>query len=216
MYLTVFRLAIVAAGITSIILGYKLFVRGVFHGTGANAQVGQNVAAEIAGAKFTLRNAAPGTCFALFGSIVIAVMFLTGGPEGTFEVPETGGAITTLRGDEAAQIQSHVRLALALLKRGESSQANLTAHKGLQLLAPHLNDVAWVLMKTNPEEPLAGLLAESAVAINPLDANFLHTLSEVQFHRGDQKSAIKTLTRAQAIDPAFAEQLARRRSEIVD
>lgn len=215
-YLTVFRLAIVAAGITSIVLGYKLFVRGVFPGTGINTPEGQNVTAEIAGAKFTLRNAAPGTCFALFGAIVIAVMFLTGGPEGTFEVPDTGGARTTLRGDEASRIQSHAQLALEHLKRGESNQANLSAFKGLQLLAPQLNDYAWVLLKTDPEAPLAGLLAESAVDINPHDPNFLHTLSEVQYYRGQKKKAIKTLTKAQAIHPAFTDQLARWRAKMVD
>ncbi|CAB1061717.1 hypothetical protein D1BOALGB6SA_6492 [Olavius sp. associated proteobacterium Delta 1] len=213
-YLTVFRLAIVTAGITSIFLGYKLFVRGVFTGTGGNTEEGQNVSAEIAGAKFTLRNAAPGTCFALFGAIVIAVMFMTGGPEGTFEVPETGGAKTTLRGDEATRIQSHVELALQQLKRGASNQANLSAYKGLQLLAPQLNDYAWVLLKTSPEAPLAGLLAESAVDINPHDPNFLHTLSEVQFYNGEKKEAIKTLTKAQAIHPAFTDQLARWRSQV--
>jgi len=213
-YLTIFRLSIVAAGITSIILGYKLFTRGVFPESGAGAAAGQTMAAEITGAKFTLRNAAPGTCFATFGAMVIAVMFLTGSPQGTFEIQETGGAITTLRGDEATRTQSHVRLALAQLERGEASQANLTAIKGLQLLAPQLNDYAWVLLKTSPEAPLAGLLADSAVDINPHDPNFLHTLSEIQFYRGQKKEAIQTLTKAHAIHPAFSEQLARWRAQV--
>lgn len=77
LYLTFFRLAIIAAGITSIVLGYRLFARGVFPKTYVNPPLqGENVTAEFAGAKFTLRNAAPGTCFALFGMIIIVVMFL--------------------------------------------------------------------------------------------------------------------------------------------
>jgi hypothetical protein len=213
-YLTVFRLAIVAAGITSIFLGYKLFVRGVFPGDGTSTKDGQSVAAEFAGAKFTLRNAAPGTCFALFGAIVIMVMFLTGGPQGTFEVPEAGGAKTILRGDDNTRIHALVQRALEQLKRGESNQANLSAYEGLQLLAPQLNDYAWVLLKTDPEALLAGLLAESAVDINPHDPNFLHTLSEVQFLKGKKRQAIKTLTKAQAIHPAFTDQLAKWRSQV--
>jgi hypothetical protein len=215
-YLTIFRLAIIAAGITSIVLGYKLFVRGVFPEQNITAADGQHVEAKIAGAEFTLRNAAPGTCFAFFGALTIGIMFLTGGPEMTLESSGKGGNKTILRGDEVIQTQSHVRLALEQLKRGETSQSNQSAYKGLQLLAPQLNDYAWVLLKTNPEASLAGLLAESAVDIDPNDPNFLHTLAEVQFYRGDKKEAIKTLTRAQEIHPAFTEQLEKWRSELVD
>ncbi|RMD51773.1 MAG: hypothetical protein D6828_06730, partial [Nitrospirae bacterium] len=64
LYVTVFRLAIIAAGVISIILGYRLFCRGVWPDRGSAQPT--EVEAEIAGSHFTLKNAAPGTCFALF------------------------------------------------------------------------------------------------------------------------------------------------------
>ena len=76
-YLALFRLAIIAAGIVSIVLGYRLFCRGVWPGNGS----GTAVDAEIAGQRFSLKNAAPGTCFALFGVLTISVMFVSGPPE---------------------------------------------------------------------------------------------------------------------------------------
>ena len=213
-YLTIFRLAIIVAGITSIVLGYKLFVRGVFRPASHSAADGQNVEPEIGGAKFTLRNAAPGTCFSLFGAIIIAVMFLTGGPEGTFEALQNGDTKTILRGENVTPIHTNVQLALEQLKRGEHARANQSAYKGLQLLAPQLNDYAWVLLKTSPEAPLAGMLARAAVKINPHDPNFLHPLAEIQYSKGKKEAAIKTLTRAQAIHPAFNAQIEKWRSEL--
>lgn len=90
-YLVLFRLSIIAAGIISVILGYRLFIKGVFpRGDIPQSAGGHSVDAEVAGAKFKLLNAAPGTCFALFGAIILVAMFVTGGPEGTFELPATG------------------------------------------------------------------------------------------------------------------------------
>ncbi|MCI5137145.1 MAG: hypothetical protein D3922_01725 [Candidatus Electrothrix sp. AR1] len=74
-YALTFRLAIIAAGIVSVVLGYKLFVIGVMGGekTRINAQAGP--------IKLTLANAGPGSVFALFGAFIIAVMLSQGNPE---------------------------------------------------------------------------------------------------------------------------------------
>ncbi|MCI5131714.1 MAG: hypothetical protein D3904_09350, partial [Candidatus Electrothrix sp. EH2] len=74
-YATIFRLAIIAAGIVSIVLGYKLFVLGVIGGekTRINAQAGQ--------IRLTLANAGPGLGFALLGVFAILVMLIQGNPE---------------------------------------------------------------------------------------------------------------------------------------
>ena len=82
-YLILFRLAIIAAAIICIVLGYRLFVRGVWPQGGTG--VGTSVDASIAGSHFTLKNAAPGTCFALFGVLIIAVMFAAGSPQMTLD-----------------------------------------------------------------------------------------------------------------------------------
>jgi tetratricopeptide (TPR) repeat protein len=78
MYVTFFRLAIVTAGIVSIVLGYRLFCKGVWPNSGGE---GSTVNASFAGQSFTVKNAAPGTCFALFGVIIISTMLATSPPE---------------------------------------------------------------------------------------------------------------------------------------
>ncbi|MCW5212229.1 tetratricopeptide repeat protein [Desulfobulbus sp. TB] len=74
-YAAIFRLAIIAAGIVSIVLGYKLFMSGVMgkEKTNVNAQAGQ--------IKLMLTNAGPGSVFALFGAFIIVVMLSQGNPE---------------------------------------------------------------------------------------------------------------------------------------
>jgi hypothetical protein len=79
MYITLFRLAIVTAGIVSIVLGYRLFCQGVWPDNGGSQ--GSTVDASFAGQSLSVKNAAPGTCFALFGVIIISVMLATSPPE---------------------------------------------------------------------------------------------------------------------------------------
>src|ERR1700743_2527854 len=83
LYLFMSRLAILAAGIISVFLGYKLFREGI--GASAGKSAGSNIESSIAGAKFSVKNAAPGTAFALFGAILIVVMLIQSSPSVTLE-----------------------------------------------------------------------------------------------------------------------------------
>lgn len=91
LYLVFFRLAIIAAGVISIILGYRLFIAGVWPKIGSGE--GESVEAKFAGSSITLKNAAPGTCFALFGLLIISFMFVRGGPELTLKAVGEAGQI---------------------------------------------------------------------------------------------------------------------------
>lgn len=75
-YSLIFRLATLFVGVFCIHVGYKLFAKGVFGPSSTN-----ELNAEIAGSKFTLKNAAPGTFFGLFGVIIITTMLVQGMPE---------------------------------------------------------------------------------------------------------------------------------------
>jgi tetratricopeptide (TPR) repeat protein len=97
LYVTLIRLAIITAGAISIVLGYRLFCKGVWPESGSGQ--GSTVDAAFAGQRFTVKNAAPGTCFALFGVIIISVMFATSPPE----FSQTGSGETTLRGAPKAE-----------------------------------------------------------------------------------------------------------------
>ncbi|WP_404364496.1 tetratricopeptide repeat protein [Marinobacter sp.] len=74
-YATLFRLAVIAAGALIIVLGYRLFLQGLASGDQTDASL------EGGGFKLALKNAAPGTSFALFGAVLISVMVIQGSPE---------------------------------------------------------------------------------------------------------------------------------------
>ncbi|MEQ9217892.1 MAG: hypothetical protein RLO17_07620 [Cyclobacteriaceae bacterium] len=81
-YLILYRIAIILVGLASIYFGYRLFLNGVF---GVQKVKGSDFEANIGSNKFYLKNAAPGTLFALFGVILISNMMLSGSPELTRE-----------------------------------------------------------------------------------------------------------------------------------
>jgi tetratricopeptide (TPR) repeat protein len=92
-YATLFRLAVIAAGVLIIVLGYRLFLQGLTSRDETDASI------EGGGFKLTLKNAAPGTSFALFGAVLISVMVIRGSPELdiTTAAPGTGAAPATLQ-----------------------------------------------------------------------------------------------------------------------
>ena len=105
-YATLFRLAVIAAGVLIVVLGYRLFLQGLAASNESDA------ALEGGGFKLTLKNAAPGTSFALFGAVLISVMVIQGSPEldisnaapgaigASVELGQGAGSLR-LRGDDA-------------------------------------------------------------------------------------------------------------------
>ena len=77
-YAIAFRLAVMAVGGVTIVLGYKLFVRGVYgNSTDIEGRLGEY--------GLTIKNAAPGTAFCAFGVILVATMVIAGSPSYTRE-----------------------------------------------------------------------------------------------------------------------------------
>lgn len=207
-YLSLFRIAIIASGIFSIYLGYRLFAMGVFpQSSSTNPSPQGDVSAEFAGAKFSLRNAAPGTSFALFGAVIISAMVITGAPEVTIESLENGVQKATFRNNAVEDMPSFAQQALAQLERGEKTQAQDTVRKALKNVAAPLNDFAWVLLQSDDMAVKAEHLAEIAVSVEPQNPDFLDTLAQIQYKNGDKAKAIQTLETAQAINPVFTEKL---------
>lgn len=105
-YATLFRLAVIAAGALIVVLGYRLFLQGLASGDETDASI------EGGGFKLTLKKAAPGTCFALFGAVLISVMVIQGSPELD---------ITTAAADNVAVPSELPQGAGSLRLRGEGS-----------------------------------------------------------------------------------------------
>lgn len=108
-YATLIRLAVIAAGALIIVLGYRLFLQGLEVRDETDASI------EGGGFKLSLKNAAPGTCFALFGAVLISVMVVQGSPEldittaapgtiaGPAELQQSAGSLR-LRGEGSAAV----------------------------------------------------------------------------------------------------------------
>lgn len=95
LYAALFRLAVILTGLACILLGFRLFV----HGLGGDPS---DASFEAAGAKLSLKSAAPGTCFALFGAGLVVAMVVTGNPELTLQSADRatrpdGGANETVQ-----------------------------------------------------------------------------------------------------------------------
>lgn len=121
-YLGLYRLAIVLAGVAGMWLGYLLFRRGLAPDHGGSADADASFEAAVGSNTLALKGAAPGTFFALFGAGLIVAMVVTGAPEVTLakirdagagsgdstDVSDSGGSdqiVVTLRSQEISTIR---------------------------------------------------------------------------------------------------------------
>jgi tetratricopeptide (TPR) repeat protein len=219
-YLLTFRITVIVAGIISVVLGYRLFCRGVFPGFGGKEAT--SVDAKIGEAHITLKNAAPGTCFALFGVIIISSMLITGGPEVSIKYL-----------DEAAQYEAKVEKAtkdlVSLEMRGDEESGGLAAatkqgiffeeqkniskaidsyQRAISIMATPMNNLAWLyLVQGEIEKALP--LSKLAVDLSPDNANYHDTLAEVFFKSGKFAEALTSMEKAANLHSKYKEKLER-------
>jgi hypothetical protein len=213
LYLAFVRVAVISSGAICIILGYRLFLHGFFGGAQSSKREKEEIAAEFPGVKLTLRNAAPGTAFALFGAGIIAAMIFSGPPEVSVDKLDNGATKVTMRDSQNKQLAASSEQALQFLKRNDKIKAVSSTNTALNDLAPVLNDFAWVLLKADSKSTAMELLARTATTIRPMEPDFLDTLAEILYQNGEKKEAIRTLEAAQNIRPAFTDLLDKWRNE---
>jgi len=208
-YLILFRLSIIFTGLVSIYFGYQLFVKGVFLSGVYRGEGSTNIDANIGGNSFNIKNATPGTIFALFGVILISVMVWKGSPEllkedlQSFdkEKDEIISTKLTLRSDDEDSekiktmmqetIQGHMANGGALnflYSKGNYKEALLS-------IANNLNGLAWEY-KEEGKLDKALPMSKLAVSISPEDPNFLDTLAEIHFDREEYALAFKYMSEA--------------------
>ena len=142
-YLLSFRLAIVVLGGLSIYLGYRLFTHALSpSGRGADADT--EISGRFKDAEITLRNAAPGTCFAAFGA-ALTISVLAGSP------PEFG-----VSNSMQTRADGQTRAVSELVARGDEGGA---AAKPEEIYAGIKRSLASALSEsrglanTNPDRP---------------------------------------------------------------
>jgi tetratricopeptide (TPR) repeat protein len=192
LYLSMFRLSIIAVGALSIYLGYKLFIGGIGLAQGGE---GAAVEATLGNTSFALKNAAPGTFFALFGVIVISTMLINAPAEvkHTKDIKPAGEGSEQQTGSET------------LVMRGaddEKSQQEDAA------LAIRLNNYAWDLQdKQRTEDALT--FAMLALRYAPQKALILDSIASFLFNLERFEEALQYKKQAIAKDGKFTSDLSK-------
>jgi tetratricopeptide (TPR) repeat protein len=216
-YLLIFRLAIIATGVISIVIGYRLFCRGVWPLNTAENQ--SEIDFRLKGSGLTIRNAAPGTLFALFGSALVAVMVVQMPPGisdrmqreisrndmGNEKVIMT--AERQLRADQSPSLEAYMTEAANLFSKGQTDKAlsiytkvRQSADKDFDRSAKFYNELAWGY-QLNGYLKKAMPLAERATRLKPMEAPYRHTYAVILCKTGNTKQAISEMDQANSLDP---------------
>jgi tetratricopeptide (TPR) repeat protein len=195
-YAALFRLAIIGAGALSIWLGFRLFLQGTSTAEGGRST---DAEAKFGGVMLSLRGAAPGTCFALFGATIISVMIWTGSPALNLQESRGAGPDATARSlalkgapvpastpavaipQFGSIFQTQMLRGDALLTDGryaEAADAYAAAladgRVRLSAAAPAFNQLAWSMHQLGRHTEAAGF-ADIAVGLAPENAVFRDT-----------------------------------------
>lgn len=212
-YLLFYRLAIIAAGIVSIVLGYRLFIKGVFP---IESKGTTEVGGTFGEVKFTLKNAAPGTVFALFGIVLISVMLVKLPPELiTNDLKKSFSSLVSeknrpvqvkIRGEAQEEVKALIEKQLSEIENLKSLMAKKEYEKAILLIAQPMNAVAWRYYQEGKlDEALS--ISRIAVSLSPEYANFLDTLGEILFAKKSYSAALEVMEKAAKLDKQYEDKL---------
>lgn len=208
-YLILFRLAIIAAGVVSIILGYRLFTYGI-----TSADKGSSMKTSVGGMKLELKNAAPGTFFAVFGVVVISVM-LVSTPPGYESEQKSSVAADGVANKLAETSTRTIKMrageneVIALLEKGvehqsggDNDEAIFKYKQAIKLaesnyrLSELFNNLAWAYYDDKQNMESALYLTQMSNYLNPSTENYISTHVEILLHLGQKERALKILEAA--------------------
>jgi tetratricopeptide (TPR) repeat protein len=202
-YAAAFRLAIIAAGIASVVFGYRLLSAAI----GQVSKAGGEVKATIGKAQFTMKNLAPGTMFALFGMFLIGVMLYQGMPELKLQ---KGKDSIVVRGPDAsapaADLVALTARAADLESAGKIPEATEAYEQALDHVAIPANHLALLYLQSNRNTEALGL-ARIAADLRPYRADALDALAWAYDRTGDHSTALSVEKRAAALDPSYTQKL---------
>jgi len=224
-YLIFYRIAIIVAGIWCITLGYRLFCKGVWPHTEKNNN--SEFSAEFDKVKFNFKNAAPGSLFAFFGIILIVSMIINGSPELTIKTLNKGNIKDnssnieadnqelyeqnfSLRGD--TQTKTNYDDIIKLARQFENNKQNKESIKhykeSLAIATEAMNGLAWQYFVNYSDHDQylneALLLSQMAVKYKPDEANYLDTLAEILFKKGEYNQALAAKNKSISLDSRFS------------
>ena len=212
-YAAFFRCIVIIAGVVCIILGYKLLLKGILPPPTTNAT------AELGTIKLSVKNAAPGTCFALFGVWIIVSMLIHGNPELVLEgvsssIKDVTNPISVrLKGPSNAQNNFDAYYQEGLKHEASANYAESRKAFSLALAEPDLtfdtaaralNQVAWgYLQEARLDEAIA--ISRVSILADQTNADFLDTMAQILLAKGQTNEAIMWAERAVELNPNILE-----------
>jgi len=217
-YLAIFRLGIITVGGVCIILGYRLFINGIESNKKKSKETSIN--ADFGKWRFVLNDAAPGTCFALFGSAIICFMLYSGGPEMTLTqirknaLDESSKKVGTgvdefsvqLRSDDQSPISQALQTGKYYAQTNNTSKAVNAYQKAMTYMTDPMNYLAWNYQEQGEIE-LALAYAKLAVQLYPKNAAYLDTLATAYAKKGKSDKAKQYWQKAAEIDAKYYKKL---------
>jgi tetratricopeptide (TPR) repeat protein/cytoskeletal protein CcmA (bactofilin family) len=122
-----------------------------------------------------------------------------------FEKLDTAAAeFNKVIGTDDKNVRAHLGLAIIYGRRGANEKAVAECKKALEISprhAPALNRLAWLYAKqgTNIDDGIR--LSKDAIQINPQSPEYLDTLSELYYIKGEFDNAIETINKAIGLKP---------------
>ena len=198
---TAFRIAVIAAGVCAVFLGYRLLLRD---STG-NRSSGGGPESTDASAKFgkvsvSLTRLAPGSVFALFGMTLVAVMVKEGAPQYQLTTSAEGGRTVTMRSEEGVP-DGQLARANRLLRDGKREEALKAYQEFTGSFAMSANNMADILSADSRFEE-AVTLSRLATALSPQNHEYLDTLLTALAKSGQTDEAKRELKRAMDLAPS--------------
>lgn len=198
-YLLLFRLAIIVAGVLCVVLGYRLFCKGI--GTSASGDAGSTIESSIGISKITLKNAAPGTCFALFGALLLIVTMIQGRPSVTLDTLsrwQTNDGAKESNGTSQVESAETSREQKLVMRGGDQDSITMLTNQGKEFegkndianaqrsyedavkqMAEPMNDLAWLYFKSGRAKDALGL-ATIAVQLRPDESRYRDTFEKAR------------------------------------
>jgi len=228
-YALIFRICVMITGIISIILGYRLYVEGLFSEHNLKSA---SLKASIGGWKLALKNAGPGTFFALFGLIIIISMIQNGNPELVLKKysnqGESAQSLTKGKAQNAGDASNntitsvHIRgqqnqkcVFCALLDKTEQCRKNqdiggeIKAYKkALEQIADPLNELAWLWYENDNKKLQESLvLIQAAIIFKPDDADYWDSMAEILFKLKSYNQAYNAIIKASKLNNEYVKKI---------
>jgi hypothetical protein len=199
-YLIIFRVAIILVGGVSIVLGYKLFVKGIL--LSGNDNPATSIEAKLGGYEISMKNAAPGTFFALFGSIVIGAMILSSPPEVKME-QRSSLPINSQQGESSTANIATDTISTLSARGGNTDTSNPEADALHREAWDHLNKALKAAKRAVELERTSERTSENNSELN----NYLDTLAAISFIAEEDVNAKAKALKEMPNDAEFRQQL---------